>query len=153
MSSLNKVVLIGNVGQTIKMSTTKDGVRIANLSLATHEGWKDKVTGEKKTKTEWHRIVVMNERIVDLIDRFVRIGSRIYIEGQLQTRKWTDQLGHEKYSTEVIVGRFKGEILLLDRKESLDEETESTDSLVDKPSSGSQTAFKGETIQDDDIPF
>jgi len=154
MSSLNKVTLIGNVGQSPKISFTKDGSQIANFSLATSELWKDKVTGERKSKTEWHRIVVMNDRIVDVIDRFVRSGSRIYVEGQLQTRKWTDNSGVDRYSTEIIIGRFRGDILLLDSRPDV---AESTDALEDKPVEVKleQKTFDPSkpTAEDDDIPF
>lgn len=154
MSSLNKVTLIGNVGQSPKISFTKDGSQIANFSLATSELWKDKVTGERKSKTEWHRIVVMNDRIVDVIDRFVRSGSRIYVEGQLQTRKWTDNSGVDRYSTEIIIGRFRGDILLLDSRPDV---AESTDALEDKPVEVKleQKTFdpSNPTAEDDDIPF
>ena len=112
--SVNKVILIGNVGRDPEIRSTQDGMKIANLSLATSENWRDKNSGERKEKTEWHRVVVFNERVVDVIEKYVRKGSKLYIEGALQTRKWTDNSGVEKYSTEVVLQRFRGELTMLD---------------------------------------
>lgn len=117
-SSLNKVLLIGNLGRDPEVRHTNDGARIATLSLATSERWKDKVTGEAKDRTEWHRVVVFNDALVDILEKYTRKGSRLFVEGQLQTRKWTDASGQEKYTTEVVLSRFRGEIGLLDSRES-----------------------------------
>lgn len=114
MSSLNKVLLIGNVGRDPEIRSLNNGGRVASFSLATSETWKDKSTGERREKTEWHRVVVWNDGLVGIVERFVRKGSKLYLEGALETRKWTDQSGVEKYSTEVVLKAFRGEIVLLD---------------------------------------
>jgi single-strand DNA-binding protein len=112
--SVNKVILVGNLGRDPEIRSTQDGTKVANLSLATSESWRDKSTGERKERTEWHRIVVFNERLVDVIEKYVKKGSKLYIEGALQTRKWTDNAGAEKYTTEVVLQRFRGDLTMLD---------------------------------------
>ncbi|MCG8358895.1 MAG: single-stranded DNA-binding protein [Kiloniellales bacterium] len=112
--SVNKVILVGNLGRDPEIRSTQDGTRVANLSLATSESWRDRNTGERRERTEWHRVVVFNDRLVDVIERFLRKGSKIYIEGQLQTRKWTDQNGQDRYTTEVVLQRYRGELTMLD---------------------------------------
>ncbi len=113
--SVNKVILVGNLGRDPETRQMQDGNSVANLSLATSESWRDKNTGERREKTEWHRVVIFNERLAEVAQKYLRKGSKIYIEGQLQTRKWTDQSGVEKYSTEVVLQRFRGELQMLDR--------------------------------------
>jgi len=112
--SVNKVILIGNIGRDPEIRSTNDGTKVASLSVATSETWKDKNSGERKEKTEWHRVVVFNDRLVDVIERYVKKGSKLYLEGALQTRKWTDNSGVEKYTTEIVLQRFRGELTLLD---------------------------------------
>ena len=112
--SVNKVILVGNLGRDPEIRSTQDGLRIAQLSVATSENWRDKNTGERREKTEWHRVVIFNERIVDVAEKFLRKGAKVYVEGALQTRKWTDQSGQEKYTTEVVLQRFRGELTMLD---------------------------------------
>ena len=112
--SVNKVILVGNLGRDPEIRSTQDGTRVANLSLATSESWRDKSSGERRERTEWHRVVVFNDRLVDVCERFLKKGSKIYIEGALQTRKWTDQSGQEKYTTEVVLQKFRGELTMLD---------------------------------------
>ena len=112
--SVNKVILIGNLGRDPEIRSTQDGTKVANLSLATSESWRDKNTGERKERTEWHRVVIFNERLVDVVEKYVKKGSKLYIEGALQTRKWTDNTGAEKYTTEVVLQRFRGELTMLD---------------------------------------
>jgi len=112
--SVNKVILVGNLGRDPEIRTTQDGTKVANLSLATSETWRDKNSGERKERTEWHRVVVFNDRLVDVIEKYVRKGSKLYLEGALQTRKWTDKEGQERYSTEVVLQRFRGELTMLD---------------------------------------
>ena len=112
--SVNKVILVGNLGRDPEIRSTGEGVRIANLNLATSESWRDRVSGERKERTEWHRIVIFNERLVEIAEKYLRKGSKIYVEGALQTRKWTDNAGVEKYSTEVVLQRFRGELTMLD---------------------------------------
>ena len=114
--SVNKVILVGNVGRDPEIRSTQDGQKIANFTLATSETWRDKNSGERKERTEWHRIVVFNERVADVVEKYVRKGSKLYIEGALQTRKWTDQSGQERYTTEVVLQRFRGELTMLDSR-------------------------------------
>lgn len=114
--SVNKVILVGNLGRDPEVRQTQDGNPIVNLSLATSENWRDKSTGERRERTEWHRVVIFNERLADVAQKFLRKGSKIYIEGQLQTRKWTDQDGRDRYSTEVVLQRFRGELTMLDSR-------------------------------------
>lgn len=116
--SVNKVILVGNVGKDPEIRRTQDGKSIANLSLATSESWRDKATGERKEKVEWHRIVVFNDGLCKVVEQYVKKGSKLYVEGALQTRKWTDQAGVEKYSTEVVIQGFGGGITLLDKPET-----------------------------------
>src|SRR5260370_1695554 len=113
--SVNKVILFGNLGKDPEVRTTKDGTKIVNFSLATSETWNDRVSGERKERTEWHRVVIFNERLADVAERFLRKGAKVYVEGALQTRKWTDQGGQEKYTTEVVLGKFRGDLTMLGR--------------------------------------
>jgi single-strand DNA-binding protein len=112
--SVNKVILVGNLGRDPELRSTQDGMRIANLNLATSESWRDRASGERKERTEWHRVVIFNERLAEIAEKYLRKGSKVYVEGQLQTRKWTDQQGQERYSTEVVLTRFKGELTMLE---------------------------------------
>ena len=112
--SVNKVILLGNLGRDPEVRSTQDGSKIVNLSIATSESWKDRASGERKEKTEWHRVVIFNPNLADVAERYLKKGSKVYVEGALQTRKWTDKDGQERYSTEVVIGRFKGELTLLD---------------------------------------
>jgi single-strand DNA-binding protein len=111
--SVNKVILIGNLGRDPEVRTTQSGTKVANLSLATSENWKDKNSGERKEKTEWHRVVIFGN-LADIAEKYLRKGSKVYISGQLQTRKWTDQSGQEKYTTEVVLQGYGGELTMLD---------------------------------------
>jgi len=112
--SVNKVILIGNLGRDPEVRFSQDGKKIVNLSIATSESWKDKSSGERREKTEWHRVVVFNNHLADVAEKYLRKGSKVYIEGSLQTRKWTDNAGIEKYSTEVVLQNFRGELTMLD---------------------------------------
>jgi single-strand DNA-binding protein len=112
--SVNKVILVGNVGKDPEIRRTQDGRPIANLSLATSESWRDKNSGEKKEKTEWHRVVVFSEPLCKVIEQYVKKGAKLYIEGALQTRKWTDKDGVEKYSTEVVLQGYNSSLTMLD---------------------------------------
>src|SRR5499425_1489640 len=112
--SVNKVILVGNLGRDPEIRSTQDGMRIANLAVATSESWLDRVSGERKERTEWHRVVIFNERLAEIAEKYLKKGSKIYVEGALQTRKWTDQGGQERYSTEVVLQRFRGELTMLD---------------------------------------
>jgi single-strand DNA-binding protein len=116
--SVNKVILIGNLGKDPEVRTTQDGQKIVNLTLATSENWTDRNSGERKERTEWHRVVIFNDRIGEVAERFLRKGRKVFVEGSLQTRKWTDQSGQERYTTEVVIQRFRGELVLLDNQRS-----------------------------------
>jgi len=111
--SVNKVILVGNLGFDPEIRTLNSGDRVANLRLATSESWRDKQSGERKEKTEWHRVVIFNDNLVKVAEQYLRKGSQVYIEGSLQTRKWTDQSGAEKYSTEIVLQKFRGELTML----------------------------------------
>jgi len=113
--SVNKVILVGNLGADPEIRRTQDGRPVANLRVATSESWKDKTTGERREKTEWHRIVIFNENLCRIAEQYLKKGSKVFIEGQLQTRKWQDQSGQDRYSTEVVLQGFRGELTLLDR--------------------------------------
>jgi single-strand DNA-binding protein len=113
MSWVNKVILVGNLGRDPEIRALQSGGKIANLSLATSETWRDKNSGEKQERTEWHRIVIFNEKLVEVVERYVKKGTKLYVEGQLQTRKWTDNNGQDRYSTEIVLQRFRGEIQIL----------------------------------------
>ncbi len=115
--SVNKVILVGNLGRDPEIRHTQDGNKIVNLSLATSERWKDKGSGEPRERTEWHRVVVFNEHLAGIAEQYLKKGSKVYLEGQLQTRKWTDQSGQDKYTTEVVLQRYRGELHMLDTRE------------------------------------
>ena len=116
MASLNKVTLIGNLGDNPEIRSMNNGGKVATLSLATSEGWKDKNTGEKREKTEWHRVVIFGDGLVRVAENYLKKGSKVYIEGSLQTRKWQDRDGNDKYTTEVVVQGFGGSLIMLDKK-------------------------------------
>ena len=111
--SVNKVILIGNLGKDPEIRNTQDGTKIVNLTLATSETWNDRASGERKERTEWHRVVIFNDRTADVAERFLKKGQKVYVEGSLQTRKWTDKDGQERYTTEVVIGRFNGNLTML----------------------------------------
>jgi single-strand DNA-binding protein len=114
--SVNKVILVGNLGKDPEVRSTQDGSKIVNLTLATSDMWNDRASGERKERTEWHRVVIFNERNADFAEKFLKKGAKIYVEGALQTRKWTDQQGQERYTTEVVIGRFNGVLTSLDSR-------------------------------------
>src|SRR5580698_3488767 len=113
--SVNKVILVGNLGKDPEVHNTQAGSKIVSFTLATGETWNDRASGERKERTEWHRVVVFNEAIVDIAERFLTKGAKVYVEGQLRTRKWTDQSGQEHSATEVVLPRVKGEMTMLAR--------------------------------------
>ncbi|EME71415.1 single-stranded DNA-binding protein [Paramagnetospirillum caucaseum] len=144
--SVNKVILVGNLGRDPEIRTAQNGDKVVNLNIATSETWKDRSTGERKEKTEWHRVVIFNPNLADVAERFLRKGSSVYVEGALQTRKWTDQAGQEKYTTEVVIGRFKGVLTLLGKAEG------------GQQSGGNGSSNGGQSWEppaglDDEIPF
>jgi len=116
MAGVNKVILVGNLGRDPEVRSTQDGKKIVNFSIATSETWKDRQSGERRERTEWHRVVIFNEGLARIAEQYLRKGSKVYIEGQLQTRKWTDQSGVEKYTTEVVLQNFRGEMQMLDSR-------------------------------------
>lgn len=116
--SVNKVILVGNLGRDPEVRNTQSGSKIVNLTVATSDTWNDRATGERRERTEWHRVVIFNERTADVAERFLRKGRKVYIEGELRTRKWTDQSGVEKYTTEIVIDRFRGDLVLLDGRNS-----------------------------------
>lgn len=114
--SVNKVILVGNLGRDPEVRHMQDGNPVVNMSVATSETWRDRASGERRERTEWHRVVIFNERLGEIAQKYLRKGSKVYLEGQLQTRKWTDQQGVEKYTTEVVLNRFRGELTMLDSR-------------------------------------
>jgi len=149
--SINKVILIGNVGNDPEIKSFQSGDRVVNFSLATTENWKDKQTGEQKSITEWHKISIFNTGLISIAEKLIKKGMKIYIEGQLQTRKWQDASGTDKYSTEIVLKQYRGELVLLDKLEqrnTLNNGNQTIDS--DKP----LESFTGKSPElDDDIPF
>ena len=148
--SVNKVILVGNLGKDPEIRRTQDGRPIANLSIATSETWRDKGTGERKEKTEWHRVVIFNEGLCKVAEQYVRKGAKVYIEGQLQTRKWTDQSGAEKYSTEIVLNGYGAVLTMLDGPQSSGDKQGAA-----KPSYGDVKgkAKPADDDLDDSIPF
>ncbi len=143
MSSVNKVILVGNLGRDPEVRSLQNGNKLCNLSVATSERWKDKNSGEQREKTEWHRVVIFDDRLVDVAEKYLNKGSKVYLEGQLQTRKWQDQSGQDKYSTEVVLQRFRGQLVMLDSKGDASEPA----GLAVQPA-----ASPGDDL-DDEIPF
>jgi single-strand DNA-binding protein len=155
--SVNKVILIGNLGADPEIRRTQDGRPIANLRVATSENWRDKATGERREKTEWHRVVIFNEQLCRIAEQYLKKGSKIYLEGALQTRKWTDQQGVEKYSTEVVLQGFNSVLTMLDKAGGGSGEFSdqgSGDFGSAGPSARKQPAMAGaRNDMDDEIPF
>ena len=115
--SVNKVIIVGNLGRDPEVRTFQNGGKVVNLNVATSETWRDKASGERKERTEWHRVSILNENLAKIAEQYLKKGSKVYIEGQLETRKWQDQSGAEKYTTEVVLRQFRGELTLLDGRE------------------------------------
>lgn len=151
VGSINKVILVGNLGADPRVSTTQSGSKIVNLSIATSDSWKDKLSGERKERTEWHRVVVFNSQLAEVAEKYLRKGSKVYIEGQLQTRKWEDANGQEKYSTEVVLQNFSSTLVMLDGR---GEGAAGGDVFSNNnSSSGWDSAPASSSDLDDDIPF
>ncbi len=151
--SLNKVVLIGNLGQDPEIRSTNDGRELATFSIATSENWKDKATGERKEKTEWHRVVVFNEGLVRVIKSYVKKGTKLYLEGQLQTRKWNDNENKERYTTEVVLQNYNSSLILLDSRGNA--EMNMSNNMNQPKMSGNKhnaPSFDNSDL-DDEIPF
>jgi single-strand DNA-binding protein len=152
--SVNKVILVGNLGRDPEIRTTQDGTRVANLSVATSESWRDRTSGERRERTEWHRVVVFNDKLVEIVERYLKKGAKIYLEGQLQTRKWTDNQGVERHSTEVVLQRYRGELTMLDGRDGGAEAggvTSGGARDIASRSTGSGAGSSGDL--DDEIPF
>lgn len=153
--TVNKVILVGNVGKEPEIRTTQNGSRIANLSIATSESWKDKQTGERRENTQWHRVVVFNEALVNLVERFVTKGTKVFLEGQLETRKWTDSHGKDNYSTEVVLKPYSGELTLLSSRndgQSDNGDRYESSRQAQKPQQYDSNAGGFDDL-DDEIPF
>ena len=155
--SVNKVILVGNVGNDPEVKTFQNGNKVVNLSIATGDRWKDKETGEQRSVTEWHRVAIFNPAIVQVAEKYIKKGMRIYLEGQLQTRKWQDNAGIEKYTTEVVLQNFRGELVLLDRVENNQgtsiETIKTTEDEIQENNTKISSSPKGLNDLDDDIPF
>ncbi|NEW90334.1 single-stranded DNA-binding protein [Rhodopseudomonas sp. BR0M22] len=164
--SVNKVILVGNLGADPEIKRTQDGRPIANLRIATSESWRDRASGERKEKTEWHRVVIFNEGLCKVAEQYLRKGAKVYIEGQLQTRKWTDQSGAERYSTEVVLQNFNSNLTMLDGRSGgggggggYGDDNSGGDFGSSGPSGGGGrrpmpvSSGGGRSDMDDDIPF
>jgi single-strand DNA-binding protein len=152
--SINKVILVGNLGRDPEIRTLNSGDKVANLNLATSESWRDRTSGERKERTEWHRVVIFNDNLVKVAENYLRKGSKIYIEGALQTRKYTDQAGVEKFSTEVVLQKFRGELTMLDGRADGAREGGDAGGFAPGPragGSGPREDFSADL--DDEIPF
>ncbi len=114
--SVNKVILVGNLGREPEVRSMQSGDKVCNLSVATSERWRDRNTGDMNEKTEWHRVVIFDQKLIEVAEKYLQKGAKVFLEGQLQTRKWTDQQGQEKYTTEVVLQRFRGELVMLDSR-------------------------------------
>jgi single-strand DNA-binding protein len=157
--SVNKVILVGNLGKDPEVRHTQDGKSIVNFSLATTESWRDKGSGERKEKTEWHRVVIFNEALAKIAEQYLKKGSSVFIEGQLQTRKWTDKDGVEKYTTEVVLQNYRGELTMLGSKPGGSDATSGygggeefgQSSPMDRPRAAAKQSFSRDL--DDEVPF
>ncbi|MDP2334338.1 MAG: single-stranded DNA-binding protein, partial [Reyranella sp.] len=159
----NKVILVGNLGRDPEVKSMQDGRSMVNMSIATSDTWRDRQSGERKERTEWHRVVIFNEKLAEVAQKFVRKGSKIYVEGQLSTRKWTDQSGQERYTTEVVIPRFGGALTMLDGRSGGEGGGGGPAGGMDDDAGGSAPASGGgggrpaarggKAELDDDIPF
>lgn len=147
--SVNKVIIVGNLGRDPEVRRLGSGDPVVNLRIATSESWKDKQSGERKEKTEWHSVVIFNEGLAKVAEAYLKKGSKVYIEGQLQTRKWTDQAGVEKFNTEIVLQKFRGELTILDSRSGSSDEGEPRQ----ESNGGGTPSSKYGDIDDSDIPF
>jgi single-strand DNA-binding protein len=150
--SVNKVILVGNLGKDPEVRSFQNGGKVCSFSIATSESWKDKTSGEKKERTEWHRVSIFNENLVGIAERFLKKGSKVYLEGQLETRKWTDKDGQEKYTTEVVLRPYRGELTMLDGK-SAGGSSAMMSGDDSAPSFGPSAGSSSVPELDDSIPF
>ncbi len=154
--SINKVILVGRLGNDPDVRATQNGDKIVNLSLATSERWKDKSTGEQKERTEWHRVVIFNEALARIAEQYLNKGSMVYLEGQIQTRKWTDNSGQDRYTTEVVIQPYKGQLTLLGSRIENSSENLKSDEKINNETSNEkniENILKSPDMIDDDIPF
>lgn len=155
VSSINKVILVGNLGADPRVSNTQNGAKIVNLTIATSDIWKDKLSGERKERTEWHRVVIFNAQLAEVAERYLRKGSKVYLEGQLQTRKWEDNNGQERYTTEIVLQNYAGTLVMLDGRG--DGVPAGGNDVFSGSSNGWDSAPAGGAAPaadlDDDIPF
>ena len=155
--SVNKVILVGNLGRDPEVKAMQDGRSLVNMSVATSETWRDRQSGERKERTEWHRVVIFNEKLAEVAQKYLRKGAKVYLEGQLTTRKWTDQSGQERYTTEVVLPRFGGSLTMLDGRGGGGEAGAGNDDYaapaMAAASSSGKPATRGKGDLDDDIPF
>ncbi len=157
--SVNKVMLLGNLGQDPVVRTSQDGNKIVQLSIATSERWKDRNSGEQREKTEWHRVVIFNENLSNIAEQYLKKGSTVFIEGQLQTRKWQDQNGIDKYTTEIVLGRFRGELAMIGSRNDSANIADTQDHISEDSVSNEITQkdtnppMGGAGDLDDEIPF
>ena len=159
--SVNKVILVGNLGRDPEVKSMQDGRSLVNMSVATSDTWRDRQSGERKERTEWHRVVIFNEKLGEVAQKYIKKGSKVYVEGQLSTRKWTDQSGQERYTTEVVVPRFGGALTMLDSRSGGGAGEGAMggggdDDMAPAPSGGGgrpAAAARGKAELDDDIPF
>jgi len=158
--SVNKVILVGNLGRDPEVRSMQDGRNMVNMSVATSDTWRDRQSGERKERTEWHRVVIFNEKLAEVAQKYVKKGSKIYVEGQLTTRKWTDQSGQERYTTEVVIPRFGGALTMLDGRSGGEAgasggmDDEMAPAAAAASGGGGRPAARGKAGElDDDIPF
>ena len=158
--SVNKVMLLGNLGQDPLVRTSQDGNKIVQLSIATSDRWKDRNTGEQREKTEWHRVVIFNENLSNIAEQYLKKGNTVFVEGQLQTRKWQDQNGQDKYTTEVVLGRFRGELAMIGSRNENISMNDEGQRIVQEKTIGEQPSKTDENPPmggagdlDDEIPF
>ena len=157
--SVNKVILLGNLGQDPVVRTSQDGNKIVQLSIATSERWKDRNSGEQREKTEWHRVVIFNENLSNIAEQYLKKGSTIFVEGQLQTRKWQDQNGIDKYTTEIVLGRFRGELAMIGNRNDNagisdgQENISNNNNMSETSQKDTNPPIGGAGDLDDEIPF
>jgi single-strand DNA-binding protein len=158
VGSVNKVILVGNLGRDPEIRHAQDGTKVVSLSVATSESWKDRTTGERRDRTEWHRVVIFNDRLGEIAEKFLKKGAKVYLEGQLQTRKWNDQSGQERYTTEIILPKFKGELTMLEaRNDNVSEASSNSYDLGDygtaSMSGNVGPVYTAPDDLEDEIPF
>jgi single-strand DNA-binding protein len=153
MASVNKVIIVGNLGRDPEVRSFQNGGKVCNLRVATSESWKDKTTGERKERSEWHSVAIMSEPIARIAEQYLRKGSKVYLEGQLETRKWQDQQGQDRYSTEIVLRPYNGTLTLLDKREGGERQQDDGYGSAGGSAYGASTGGFNEDIGGDEIPF